>query len=1267
MKNVIKIANKFRTEKAENNQSASLSQRRRSHLSLFGMAWSGFLIFLIAAMPNLAKAMTLDLTNGQDYSWDINLADDETLTVTVASGTATISGAINGDVGNVKKLGAGKLILSANNNYTGYTWIEAGTLTLGGPTAAIRGYPVELNGSGKFEILSGAGNKTIKNLTSSSASTEIIIGSGSTVTIECVDPCVLASKISGAGSIAKTGFHNLTLSNANNSYEEITTINVGTLVLSATGTIASSSIVTLNNSGKLQIVSGNKTVKNLTSSSATTEVIIPSGSTLTMNYNSDKTLASKIRKPEGATDGGNIIKGGNSTLTLSNANNDYTGSTTINAGTLKLDATGTIANSSSVYIGANAKLQILSGSKTVKNLSSGETSSIVDLTASSSILTITLTEDKNFYGKITGDGGIIKTAANTLLRLHNANTYNGSTTINAGTIELATNGTIANSSSVSFSGNGKLKIASGAKTVKNLYTLYPSSEIELTASSSILTINCTQTSPCNILGKITGVGGIKKEGEETLILNGDISYEGITEINAGRLMLNPNGTLTSSSGVTLNGTGRLDLQNVSKTVKNLSSSSASAVVSISNDHLLTINSTTNTIYAGKIIGEGGIVKKGTGTLTLSNVANSYTGHTYIETGTIELSGSITSSSGVAFNNSAGKLRIIGDKTIKKLSGTTGSEIDLNGYTLTLEGLPNNQGSFAGKFTGVNGKIVKIGNNTFTFAGENTATGTFTHSEGGVVIYGSNWMGHYSKASETTLTVSGSCTISGGNLTLQGGNLNFNTGSNSTLTVAGNVTASGTNTVNVTTTSPQTGYVLIQAAGGITSLTPYSLTPISAYPEANLSINAPTKLIFNAVNVPPPVLGGTVIISGETVFGQMLTAIPNLHSTPPGNIGALTYQWQSSGNPVGTNATTYTLAQSDIGNTITVTVTTANCSGSVTSAPTATVTKATQTAPPKPTLQLATTTTITLTPVTGCEYKKESETWQDSPVFDGLSSNTAYTFTQRKAETATHLPSPASESATFSTIAPTLYTITATVNNPAYGTITPSGEVKVEENKNVTFTIAPKTGYKIADVQVNGSSVGAVYTYTITNVHANGTIHAIFDLIEGTYYTITATVNNPAYGNITPAGEVQIEEGKDITFTITPNSDYKIKDVQVNGSSVGAVMTYTISDVHADGTIHVVFEEGVGIVEPHNRASLRVYPNPTTGELIINSEPLNLIQRTMNNVEIYDVHGVTYPLLFLPSFGGGRGRSDLGRLDVSHLPAGIYFLRIGDMTEKFIKE
>ncbi|MBO5224185.1 MAG: InlB B-repeat-containing protein, partial [Clostridia bacterium] len=83
------------------------------------------------------------------------------------------------------------------------------------------------------------------------------------------------------------------------------------------------------------------------------------------------------------------------------------------------------------------------------------------------------------------------------------------------------------------------------------------------------------------------------------------------------------------------------------------------------------------------------------------------------------------------------------------------------------------------------------------------------------------------------------------------------------------------------------------------------------------------------------------------------------------------------------------------------------------------------------------------------------------------------------------------------------------------------------------------------------------------------IYAVWEDIPVTNYTINATAG--ANGTISPSGEVTVAEGEDKTFTITANSGYHIKDVKVNGSSVGAVSTYTFTDVAANATITVEFE------------------------------------------------------------------------------------------------
>jgi hypothetical protein len=116
---------------------------------------------------------------------------------------------------------------------------------------------------------------------------------------------------------------------------------------------------------------------------------------------------------------------------------------------------------------------------------------------------------------------------------------------------------------------------------------------------------------------------------------------------------------------------------------------------------------------------------------------------------------------------------------------------------------------------------------------------------------------------------------------------------------------------------------------------------------------------------------------------------------------------------------------------------------------------------------------------------------------------------------------------------------------------------------------------------------------------------------------------------------------------------------------GSVSAYKEAEVWKEFNIVGI---DVGIVETDNAPSVRVYPNPTNGQLIVSSEQL-----TVNNVEIMDILGRTVetaPLNppeggRLPSFGGvGRG------FDISHLPSGIYFLRIqtenGAVVRKIIR-
>ena len=75
---------------------------------------------------------------------------------------------------------------------------------------------------------------------------------------------------------------------------------------------------------------------------------------------------------------------------------------------------------------------------------------------------------------------------------------------------------------------------------------------------------------------------------------------------------------------------------------------------------------------------------------------------------------------------------------------------------------------------------------------------------------------------------------------------------------------------------------------------------------------------------------------------------------------------------------------------------------------------------------------------------------------------------------------------------------------------------VNNGGSQTFTITPSTGYHVADVLVDGASVGAVTSYTFTNVTANHTISASFAV-----NTRTITASAGANGTISPSGAVTV--------------------------------------------------------------------------------------------------------------------------------------------------
>lgn len=167
-----------------------------------------------------------------------------------------------------------------------------------------------------------------------------------------------------------------------------------------------------------------------------------------------------------------------------------------------------------------------------------------------------------------------------------------------------------------------------------------------------------------------------------------------------------------------------------------------------------------------------------------------------------------------------------------------------------------------------------------------------------------------------------------------------------------------------------------------------------------------------------------------------------------------------------------------------------------------------------------------------------------------------------------------------------YLITATAGSS--GTITAQNNTKVSAATNGTttvtnvtvsvgasqaFSIAAAAGYSIGDVKVDGASVGPVASYSFSNVNTNHTIAASFVVVNN--YSISASAG--VGGTISPAGTASINSGASKSFTIAPNVGYKVADVKVDGVSVGAVASYTFSNITANHSIQANFAAVAGNV------------------------------------------------------------------------------------------
>ena len=144
-----------------------------------------------------------------------------------------------------------------------------------------------------------------------------------------------------------------------------------------------------------------------------------------------------------------------------------------------------------------------------------------------------------------------------------------------------------------------------------------------------------------------------------------------------------------------------------------------------------------------------------------------------------------------------------------------------------------------------------------------------------------------------------------------------------------------------------------------------------------------------------------------------------------------------------------------------------------------------------------------------------------------------------------------------------YTVTASAGTG--GSISPAGSTAVLKGQALTLDITPDSGYRLLAITDNGVNVGNTSPYSITNISQDHTVVATFQRT----FTITATAG--PNGTISPIGAVIVDSGSSRNFSITGDLGFRVSDVLIDGTSIGAVTSYTFMNVSADHTISVTFE------------------------------------------------------------------------------------------------
>ena len=779
---------------------------------------------------------TVDLQNPLDLGTMARL-------VTVGNGAAPIdakmSGVLSGAGGGLTKAGAGTLLLTGTNTYSGATSITGGVLRVNGTHSGIGAISVSggaaLGGTGSLAgavtVATGGAIDLRDGVTGN-----LTLGSTLTFSGTAAAPnnlyFDLAAGSSATDKIVTTGA--VTAANAGgvlvnfNQLAGTYTPATGVILIqpTAASTYANYALATTRSGGNvysnLGAVSGNLTVDIATAAAGPAAAFWAGGAnpwTTAANWTTDISGGTPLGSIPGV--GTNVTFAtttpiGN--LTTNTVDDDFEiNSLTLNpaaggvtiGGTKMLTLDATTANGNALGNGITSSNT--SGTNTISakiGLGGNQTWT----TASGGTLAVS--------GAVSDFGGgysLTKAGAGTLT-LSAVNSLTGPITISAGELQIG--------------GAGSLNAAGFAGNITNNGTLRFSSSVGSTYS-----------------GLISGTGALIKDTSSgsTLILSGLNTYSGGTTINTGTLemgLLNQaafgSGPITVNTGTQLNlnrsaMTNSLTLNGGTLYNSNGFGDAWNGPVTLLGTPIF--NSTATLTVAGNISGSGTLTKIGSAILALTGT-NNYTGITTLNTGTINL----------------GAAEIVGISGPLGTPTTPANSIVLNGGTLQNSAL--NIFDYSSRFSTAVSQQYKADTNGQTVlwaTSLNSSGGTLTKSGTGTLVL------------PTVNTYSGATSVTGGTLFLTG-----------SLTGGTAITTSGSGALLVGTTGVISGAASInQNSTGISVLSgANTYTGISSIGNGTLvvsslnSVSSPTPAASSSLGTPSSAANGTIAIGSGGNTGRL---------------------------------------------------------------------------------------------------------------------------------------------------------------------------------------------------------------------------------------------------------------------------------------------------------------------------------------------------------------------------------------------------------------